>query len=43
VRRFVEQELGRDLAHLTIRVIDEMPMTPTGKISKAQLLDAAPA
>ncbi len=41
VRRFVEQELGRDLAHLTIRVIDEMPMTPTGKISKAQLLDAA--
>jgi long-chain acyl-CoA synthetase len=41
VIRFTERELGRDLAHLSIRVVEEMPMTPTGKISKAQLLDAA--
>ncbi|HEV8420572.1 MAG TPA: fatty acid--CoA ligase family protein, partial [Actinomycetota bacterium] len=41
VTHFVERELGRDLAYLSIRVVAEMPMTPTGKISKAQLLDAA--
>jgi long-chain acyl-CoA synthetase len=43
VVRFAERELGRDLAYVTVRVIEAMPMTPTGKISKAQLLDAATA
>jgi long-chain acyl-CoA synthetase len=38
---FAERELGRSLADLGIRVIDAMPMTPTGKISKAQLLASA--
>lgn len=28
-----------DVAALTVRVVDAMPMTPTGKISKAQLLE----
>ncbi|MGH2555120.1 MAG: class I adenylate-forming enzyme family protein, partial [Actinomycetota bacterium] len=41
VVRFAERELGRKLDHLSVRPIDQMPMTPTGKISKAQLLDAA--
>jgi len=39
--RSAERELGRKLDHLSVRPIDQMPMTPTGKISKAQLLDAA--
>ena len=43
VVRFAERELGRDLAYVAVRVIEAMPMTPTGKISKAQLLDAATA
>jgi long-chain acyl-CoA synthetase len=43
VVRFAERELGRELGSMSIRVVDEMPMTPTGKISKAQLLDAATA
>jgi long-chain acyl-CoA synthetase len=43
VIRFAERELGRELGYMSIRVVDEMPMTPTGKISKAQLLDAATA
>lgn len=37
--RFAEQALGRNLGYLSLQVIDEMPMTPTNKISKAQLLD----
>lgn len=41
--RFAEGELGRKLEHLAVRPIEQMPMTPTGKISKAQLLDAAVA
>jgi acyl-CoA synthetase (AMP-forming)/AMP-acid ligase II len=41
--RFAERELGRELGYMSIRVVEEMPMTPTGKISKAQLLDAATA
>lgn len=36
---FVQAELGRTLASLSVQVLDSMPMTPTGKISKAQLLD----
>src|SRR5919197_2188326 len=36
--RFAEGELGRKLEHMSIRVVEAMPMTPTGKISKAQLL-----
>jgi long-chain acyl-CoA synthetase len=43
VIRFAERELGRDLAYVSVRVVEAMPMTPTGKISKAQLLDAATA
>jgi acyl-CoA synthetase (AMP-forming)/AMP-acid ligase II len=40
---FAERELGRSLPDLEVRVIDAMPMTPTGKISKAQLLASAGA
>ena len=35
---FVHHELGRCPASLSVKVLDSMPMTPTGKISKAQLL-----
>lgn len=35
---FVSHELGRILPSLGVEVLDAMPMTPTGKISKAQLL-----
>jgi long-chain acyl-CoA synthetase len=38
VVRFAEKELGRQLLLLGIEVVEAMPMTPTGKISKAQLL-----
>ncbi len=41
VIRFAQRELGRGLEYLSIQVVEAMPMTPTGKISKAQLLDAA--
>jgi long-chain acyl-CoA synthetase len=34
---FVEQGLGRPVPSMTVEVLDAMPMTPTGKISKAQL------
>ena len=34
----IEPALPYDLSSLTIRVIDVFPMTPTGKISKAQLV-----
>jgi acyl-CoA synthetase (AMP-forming)/AMP-acid ligase II len=33
------RELGRPLPNLSVEVLDSMPMTPTGKISKAQLLE----
>ena len=36
---FVQHELGRSVPSLTVQVLDSMPMTPTGKISKAQLLE----
>ncbi|GHA10045.1 long-chain-fatty-acid--CoA ligase [Devosia pacifica] len=36
----IQPELGYDLSPLTVQRIDAMPMTPTGKISKAQLVDA---
>src|SRR5436309_405393 len=32
VIRFAERELGRGLEYVSIRVVGEMPMTPTGKI-----------
>lgn len=35
---FVGASLGRSVPSMTVRFIDAMPMTPTGKISKAQLL-----
>jgi long-chain acyl-CoA synthetase len=35
---FAEEQLGRNLRGLAVEVVDAMPMTPTGKISKAQLL-----
>jgi long-chain acyl-CoA synthetase len=41
--RFAEEQLGRKLEHMEVRAIDAMPMTPTGKISKAQLLEIATA
>jgi long-chain acyl-CoA synthetase len=34
---FAEQRVGRDLAALVIRRVQSLPMTPTGKISKAEL------
>ncbi|MFL5796480.1 MAG: class I adenylate-forming enzyme family protein [Actinomycetota bacterium] len=37
VVKFAEAELGRDLPGLSVEAVDAMPMTPTGKISKAQL------
>ncbi len=36
---FVKNELGRCPSSLSVKVLDSMPMTPTGKISKAQLLE----
>jgi acyl-CoA synthetase (AMP-forming)/AMP-acid ligase II len=39
--RFAEKELGRDLSAMSVRVIGAMPMTPTGKISRAQLREMA--
>ena len=38
VLEFAQAQLGRILPSLEVRVVDTMPMTPTGKISKAQLL-----
>ena len=35
---FVNRRLERLLPKLSVLVLAEMPMTPTGKISKAQLL-----
>jgi acyl-coenzyme A synthetase/AMP-(fatty) acid ligase len=35
---FAAQGLGRPVPSMTVEVLDSMPMTPTGKISKAQLL-----
>jgi acyl-CoA synthetase (AMP-forming)/AMP-acid ligase II len=35
---FVEEQLGRELRGLSVQVVEAMPMTPTNKISKAQLL-----
>lgn len=32
---------GRDLSQMTITFLEELPMTPTGKISKAQLAELA--
>jgi long-chain acyl-CoA synthetase len=40
--RFAEDRLGRPLS-MTAVIVDALPMTPTGKISKAQLLSAAAA
>lgn len=39
--RFAGDELGRDLSAMSVRVIDDMPMTPTGKISRAELREMA--
>jgi acyl-CoA synthetase (AMP-forming)/AMP-acid ligase II len=38
--QFVADGLGRAVPGMTVEVIEAMPMTPTGKISKAQLLAA---
>jgi long-chain acyl-CoA synthetase len=37
----IAPELTYDLSRLEIRVVPELPMTPTGKISKADLLAQA--
>jgi acyl-coenzyme A synthetase/AMP-(fatty) acid ligase len=34
---FAAQRVGRDLGVLSIRRVASLPMTPTGKISKAEL------
>ena len=41
--RFAEKRLGRDLKVLSIRRVASLPMTPTGKISKAELKAQASA
>jgi long-chain acyl-CoA synthetase len=38
---FAERQLGRSLSSLSVRLIGDMPMTPTGKISRAQLREMA--
>lgn len=38
---FVTHGLGRPVPSMTVEVLDSVPMTPTGKISKAQLLAKA--
>jgi long-chain acyl-CoA synthetase len=40
---FAAEQLGRDLSSMRVQPIDAMPMTPTGKISKPQLLTVATA
>ena len=35
--------LGRDLSDVEVRIVDELPMTPTGKIAKAELTAMAAA
>lgn len=37
VRGLAAERCGRDLSLMSITIVDELPMTPTGKISKAQL------
>ena len=39
VRKFLQVRLPYDLTSLNIRVVPKFPMTPTGKISKAQLAE----
>lgn len=38
-RRFLEPRVPYDLSRLTVKVVEAFPMTPTGKISKAQLAE----
>jgi len=37
LKRAIAGEVGYDLAPLEIRLVPELPMTPTGKISKGEL------
>jgi acyl-CoA synthetase (AMP-forming)/AMP-acid ligase II len=37
IKRAIAPKLAYDVAPLEIRVVSELPMTPTGKISKADL------
>lgn len=39
LRDAIQRELSVDLAPLRIEHVDELPMTPTGKIAKAELRD----
>lgn len=41
LKTFAAQSCKRDLSRMTITFLDSLPMTPTGKISKAQLADLA--
>jgi acyl-CoA synthetase (AMP-forming)/AMP-acid ligase II len=43
VRHTLQAKLAYDLSSLTIKVVPSFPMTPTGKISKAQLIDQVAA
>jgi len=38
---FAAKQIGRNLAALSIRRVASLPMTPTGKISKAELKNQA--
>lgn len=41
LRASAARSCGRDLGRMTITFLESLPMTPTGKISKAQLADLA--
>jgi len=41
LRGMAAERCGRDLSLMSITVVDELPMTPTGKIAKAQLAELA--
>ncbi len=41
LRRFAAGLCGRDLGQMTLTFMESLPMTPTGKISKAQLAELA--
>ena len=41
LRAFAARSCNRDLSRMTMTFLESLPMTPTGKISKAQLVDLA--
>jgi acyl-coenzyme A synthetase/AMP-(fatty) acid ligase len=43
LKEAIRNEIGYDLGPLTIRIVDSLPMTPTGKIAKSTLAAQAAA